>query len=302
MSLWATIRIANLFRCRKARTEFLVRIEAVIGWNGAVPARNVDHVQNLAAEYDLPCRSYPLLPDDSGEPKTFLREFRRRGRPDHSLGGIRPNLREAVEARHSNSARGHGAARVFEAQPGGARTDSRGECGAHRPFAGCRSAKWASRAAVGTASARPCVKASQCGHSPAGTIRREGSSKWKWLPIAASSWPAPMVVREQTLIAVTIEQVRAKLPFPLLGLDADNDSAFIGQTLVDYCRERGTTLPVRTLTEQRLGHERRSTAASEMWAAWWSRRQEGRRCPEVSRIRWQTEFASKLGVSDLQKT
>ena len=60
----------------------------------------------------------------------------------------------------------------------------------------------------------------------------------------ASAWTvaAPMVVCEPTLITVTIEQVRAQLPFPLLGLDVDNDSAFINETLVDYCRERGITL------------------------------------------------------------
>ena len=29
-----------------------------------------------------------------------------------------------------------------------------------------------------------------------------------------------------------------KLPFPMLGLDVDNDSAFINETVVDYCKER----------------------------------------------------------------
>ena len=47
-----------------------------------------------------------------------------------------------------------------------------------------------------------------------------------------------MVVREQTLVTVTVEDIRTQLPFPLLGLDVDNDSAFINQTLVDYCNDR----------------------------------------------------------------
>jgi hypothetical protein len=34
-----------------------------------------------------------------------------------------------------------------------------------------------------------------------------------------------------------LEDVRAKLPFPLLGLDVDNDSAFINETLLGYCQE-----------------------------------------------------------------
>lgn len=56
----------------------------------------------------------------------------------------------------------------------------------------------------------------------------------------ASGWTegAAMVVREQTLITVTVEDVRLKLPFPMLGLDVDNDSAFINETVVDYCKDR----------------------------------------------------------------
>jgi hypothetical protein len=56
----------------------------------------------------------------------------------------------------------------------------------------------------------------------------------------ASGWTeaAAMVVREQTLITVTVEEIRAKLPFRMLGLDVDNDSAFINETVVDYCKER----------------------------------------------------------------
>jgi hypothetical protein len=56
----------------------------------------------------------------------------------------------------------------------------------------------------------------------------------------ASGWTesAAMVVREQTLITVTVEEVRLKLPFPMLGLDVDNDSAFINETVVDYCKDQ----------------------------------------------------------------
>jgi hypothetical protein len=56
----------------------------------------------------------------------------------------------------------------------------------------------------------------------------------------ASGWTeaAAMVVREQTLITVTVEEIRLKLPFAMLGLDVDNDSAFINETVVDYCKDR----------------------------------------------------------------
>jgi hypothetical protein len=60
----------------------------------------------------------------------------------------------------------------------------------------------------------------------------------------ASGWTvaAAMVVREQTLVTVTVENIRTQLPFSLLGLDVDNDGAFINQTLVDYCKDRKVEL------------------------------------------------------------
>jgi hypothetical protein len=55
----------------------------------------------------------------------------------------------------------------------------------------------------------------------------------------ASGWTEAiaMVVREQTLIVESVSEVRTKLPFTVRGLDVDNDSAFINDTLVDYCRD-----------------------------------------------------------------
>ena len=54
----------------------------------------------------------------------------------------------------------------------------------------------------------------------------------------ASGWTvgAAMVVREQQLVIETVQAIRAKLPFPMLGLDVDNDSAFINDTLFGYCK------------------------------------------------------------------
>src|SRR5450631_925283 len=55
----------------------------------------------------------------------------------------------------------------------------------------------------------------------------------------ASGWTEAiaMVVREQTLVTESVSVIRTKLPFPVLGLDVDNDSAFINDTLVGYCRD-----------------------------------------------------------------
>ena len=60
----------------------------------------------------------------------------------------------------------------------------------------------------------------------------------------ASGWTeaAAMVVREQFLVVETVRQIRAGLPFAMLGLDVDNDSAFINDTLLTYCQQEGLEL------------------------------------------------------------
>jgi hypothetical protein len=56
----------------------------------------------------------------------------------------------------------------------------------------------------------------------------------------ASGWTeaAALMVREQTLVTVTLDEIRSRLPFPMLGLDVDNDGAFINEILLGYCRKR----------------------------------------------------------------
>jgi hypothetical protein len=56
-----------------------------------------------------------------------------------------------------------------------------------------------------------------------------------------STWTecVALPVREQSLIVEAINGVRPKLPFPLRGLDTDNDSAFMNDTLWNYCQTEG---------------------------------------------------------------
>jgi hypothetical protein len=56
----------------------------------------------------------------------------------------------------------------------------------------------------------------------------------------ASGWTeaCALIVREQTPITVRVEEVRARLPVQMRGLDVDNDSAFINETLVNFCKDR----------------------------------------------------------------
>ncbi len=47
-----------------------------------------------------------------------------------------------------------------------------------------------------------------------------------------------LVAREQSLVVEGLEVIRHQLPVPVLGIDSDNDSAFINETLQGYCKER----------------------------------------------------------------
>nr|WP_218064128.1 DDE-type integrase/transposase/recombinase [Nguyenibacter vanlangensis] len=60
----------------------------------------------------------------------------------------------------------------------------------------------------------------------------------------ATGWTecAPLLVREQHLLTKVLDEVRTRLPFPLLGIDADNDSVFMNETVKTYCAEHGIEL------------------------------------------------------------
>ena len=48
----------------------------------------------------------------------------------------------------------------------------------------------------------------------------------------------PLVAREQTLVTEGLEVLRRQFPVPILGIDTDNDSAFINETLLAYCQNQ----------------------------------------------------------------
>ena len=60
----------------------------------------------------------------------------------------------------------------------------------------------------------------------------------------ASGWTeaAALIVREQTLITVTLDEIQSRLPFSMLGLDVDNDSAFINEVLLSYSKKHNLEL------------------------------------------------------------
>ena len=48
-----------------------------------------------------------------------------------------------------------------------------------------------------------------------------------------------LVAREQSLVVAGLDVIANQLPFPVLGIDSDNDSVIISDTLTEYCAERG---------------------------------------------------------------
>ena len=57
----------------------------------------------------------------------------------------------------------------------------------------------------------------------------------------ATGWTecAPLLVREQKLLIEVLSEVRQRMPFALLGLDTDNDSVFMNETVKNYCEQTG---------------------------------------------------------------
>jgi len=59
----------------------------------------------------------------------------------------------------------------------------------------------------------------------------------------SSGWTEaiPLLVREQSLVVEGLEVLRGRLPIPLLGINSDNDSAFINDSVIAYCSEQQIT-------------------------------------------------------------
>jgi hypothetical protein len=55
----------------------------------------------------------------------------------------------------------------------------------------------------------------------------------------SSGWTefVPLLAREQSLVVEGLDVFFQKIPFPVLGIDSDNDSAFINDTLLAFCRK-----------------------------------------------------------------
>ena len=83
------------------------------------------------------------------------------------------------------------------------------------------------------------VEADLVAHS--GPVARGSFVQTLVLTDIATGWTecAPLLVREQRLLTELLGELRKLLPFPLLGLDTDNDSVFMNETVRDYCKQAG---------------------------------------------------------------
>jgi hypothetical protein len=69
----------------------------------------------------------------------------------------------------------------------------------------------------------------------------QGTFLWSLVATdVCSGWTeaVALVAREQSLVVEGLEVIRRQLPVPVLGIDSDNDSAFINETLQCYCKEQ----------------------------------------------------------------
>lgn len=72
------------------------------------------------------------------------------------------------------------------------------------------------------------------------SARRFGAvSRCARLPNGGTRRPVAMPVRNQLLVVQALAKVAADLPFAMLGVDTDNDSAFMNETVFDYCKGLG---------------------------------------------------------------
>jgi len=59
----------------------------------------------------------------------------------------------------------------------------------------------------------------------------------------SSGWTEyiPILIREQSLVVETMELLRKRFPFPIVGINTDNDSSFINESLIEYCKSKEIT-------------------------------------------------------------
>ena len=89
----------------------------------------------------------------------------------------------------------------------------------------------------------------------------QGTFLWSLLATdVCSGWTEAVArgAREKSLVVEGMEVTRRHLPVPVLGIDSDNDSAFINETLQGYCQDSQVLV---NLAEREGGPLKRVTSA-----------------------------------------
>ncbi|WP_247469079.1 transposase family protein [Bradyrhizobium sp. 137] len=87
----------------------------------------------------------------------------------------------------------------------------------------------------------------------------------------ATGWTEcfPLVVREAALVVEALERAQNLFPWPVRGLDFDNDSAFMNDTVVSWCRSHDVEVTLPGPTRRTIRHSlNKRTELS--FAAWWA--------------------------------
>lgn len=71
----STLKVDNLYRCRRNGAEFIIHFEAVSRYRDSALDRQADYVRAIVSKYKLPCRSYILLLTEEGVPDHFPRHL-----------------------------------------------------------------------------------------------------------------------------------------------------------------------------------------------------------------------------------
>ena len=76
----------------------------------------------------------------------------------------------------------------------------------------------------------------------------------------------PLLAREQSLVAAGLEAIAGQLPFPVLGIDSDNDSVFMGESPAAGFRGRFRMQKLRDNFDYRAANTRAQAGASPSFA------------------------------------
>ena len=78
----------------------------------------------------------------------------------------------------------------------------------------------------------------------------------------------PLLAHEQSLVVEGLEAISRVFPVPIRGIDSDNDSVFINETLVRYCADMGIEFTQPSLSSVTKRYSKPATPYRKNDQAW----------------------------------